>query len=104
MSNTESAKNPPKTDSIPHPFASFDPMAAFAASQQVFQKLAADAQARAQSFADEYAQLEAQMMARAKQAIEMWAQLAQDALAYSAQLSAEARKLGMEAARKMGLQ
>ena len=79
----------------------FDPMAAFAASQQAMHKLFADAQARAHAFAEEYATLEGQLMARAKQAIESWAQLAQDALAYSAQLSAQARKMGLEAARKM---
>jgi hypothetical protein len=78
-----------------------DPMAAFAAAQQSFHKLFADAQTRAQAFAEQYATLETQMLARAKQAIESWAQLAQDALAYSAQLSAQARKLGVETARKM---
>lgn len=103
MSNTETTKNPPKTDSNPNPFASFDPMAAFAASHQTWHKMLTDAQGRAQAFADEYAQLEAQMMARAKQAIETWAQLAQDAIAYSAQLSAQARKIGLEAAKKMGV-
>ena len=96
--------NPPKTDSNANPFASFDPMAAFVASQQAFHKMLADAQTRAQALADEYAQLEAQMIARAKQAIETWAQLAHEALAYSAQLSAEARKLGLDAARKLGVQ
>jgi hypothetical protein len=90
---------PETNSSNSHP--SFDPMAAFAASQQAVHKLFADAQARAQAFAEEYTALEAQMMARAKQAIESWAQLAQDALAYSAQLSAQARKLGLETARKM---
>jgi hypothetical protein len=94
----------PKTDtsSAPHPFAAFDPMAAWNASQQTFHKMIADAQSRAQAFADEYAALEAQMLARAKSAIETWSQLAQEALAYSAQLSAQARKLGLETARKMG--
>jgi hypothetical protein len=52
-------------------------------------------------FVDQFTTLEAQMMSRARQAIEAWAQLAQDALAYSAQLSAQARKLGLETARKM---
>ncbi|HEY1557078.1 MAG TPA: hypothetical protein VGF94_19720, partial [Kofleriaceae bacterium] len=93
MSKTESTATP-----------SFDPMAMFAASQQAFQQMMTDAQGRARAFADEYAQLEAQLVARAKQAIDTWAQLAHDALAYSAQLSAEARKLGVDAARKMGAQ
>lgn len=87
MSNPETTKT-----SSNHPVnPSFDPMAAFAATQQAAQKMM-----------DDYAQLETQLMARAKQAIETWAQLAQDALAYSAQLSAQARKLGLDAARKIG--
>jgi len=90
-----------KPDSIPNPFTTFDPMAAWTASQQAFHKMLTDAQGRAQALADEYAALEAQMISRARQAVETWAQLAQDALSYSAQLSAQARKLGIEAARKI---
>ena len=93
---------PPKSDAVPNPFtAAFDPLAAWHASQQAFTKMMGDAQARTQAFIDEYAALESQMYARAKQAIDTWAQLAQDALTYSAQLSAQARKLGLEAARKI---
>jgi hypothetical protein len=91
-----------KTESPAMP--SFDPMAAFAASQQAVQQMMTDASGRARAFADDYAQLEAQLVARAKQAIDTWAKLAHDALAYSAQLTAEARKLGFDAARKMGVQ
>jgi hypothetical protein len=68
----------------------FDPTMLFAASQQKMQDLM-----------EQYAQLEALAIARARQAIETWAQLAQDALAYSAQLTAQARKLGLDAARKI---
>jgi GAF domain-containing protein len=105
MSKTETT-TPPNSSAkpegaMPFPaFPAFDPYAAWTASQQAFHKLMADAQAQAQAFADEYAQLEAQLVARAKQAIDTWAQLAQDALAYSSQLSAQARKLGLDAARK----
>jgi hypothetical protein len=77
MSKTET----PKTEIPTNPFVTFEP----------FHKMM-----------EEYAALEAQMIARAKAAIETWAQLAQDALAYSAQLSAQARKLGLETAKKMG--
>ena len=87
MSKTET--NPTTPPTTPN----FDP-------QAVWTKMFADAQVRTHAFAEQYAQLEAQMMARAKQAIDTWAQLAQDALAYSAQLSAQARKLGFEAASK----
>jgi hypothetical protein len=99
MSTKTETNSSPKSEI---PFPAFDPMAAWGASQQAFQKMMADAQGRAQAFADEYAQLEAQMYARAKAAIEAWAKLAQDALDYSAQLTAQARKLGFETARKMG--
>jgi hypothetical protein len=63
----------------------------------------ADAHARTKAFADEYATLEAQMIARAQAAIASWAQLAHDAIAYGAQLSQQARKLGVDAARKAGV-
>ncbi len=98
---------PPKADPAINPAnpfnPGFDPMAAWGASQQAFQKMIGDAQGRVQAFANELATLESQMYSRAKQAIETWAQLAQDALQYSAQLSAEARRLGLEAARKMSV-
>ncbi len=94
MSKTETTSTPTSNPVLPKPAFDFDP-------QAMWSKMFSDAQARAQAFADEYAQLEAQMMARAKQAIETWAQLAQDALAYSAQLSAQARKIGLEATKKI---
>jgi hypothetical protein len=102
MTKTETTSTTPKTDSIPtNPFATFDPMAMWTAQQQAFHKLITDAQGRAQAMAEEYAALEAQMVARARQAIETWAQLAQDAISYSSQLTAQARKIGLEAARKI---
>lgn len=106
MSNeTKKPTDPPKaapTAEIPaNPFASFDPMAYWTQSQQAFAKLMSDSYTRAHSFADQYAALETQMIARAQGAVTSWAQLAQDAIAYGAQLSAEARKLGFETVRKM---
>ena len=70
--------------------------------QQLFQKAMTDAHARAQAWAEQYAAFEQMFVARAQGAIQTWAQLAQDAIAYSAQLSAEARKLGLETVRKAG--
>ena len=94
----------PKVEPFPqNPFSSFDPMAYWTQSQQVFQKLVTDSYTRAHSFADQYAALETQMIARAQGAVASWAQLAQDAIAYGAQLSSEARKLGFETARKMSV-
>ena len=104
MQKPETQNPAPKTEATAqNPFASFDPMAAWTTAQQTFHKMFADAAARAQAFGEEYAALEAQMYAKAQAGIANWAQLTQDALAYSAQLSQQARKLGGEAARKMGV-
>jgi hypothetical protein len=91
--------NPNPTN--PFGIPSFDPMSFWAASQQTFQKTMADAFGRTQSFADQYAAFEKDMVTRAQTAVANWAQLTQEAIAYSAQLSAEARKLSMDAYRKM---
>jgi hypothetical protein len=50
----------------------------------------------------QYTQLEQQLVERAHLAVATWAQLANDAISYSARLSVEARKLGAETAKKMG--
>jgi hypothetical protein len=100
MSNQETKTVPPKTET-PNPFTSFDPMTAWTTAQAQLQKMFADAQTRAQAFAAEYAALEKQMYARAQAGVANWAQLAQDAIAYSQQLAEQARKLGLDAARKM---
>ena len=94
-----SSKEGPKLD---HPFAGFDPMTAWTHGQQVVHQLVTDAMQRMTTFADEYAALEAQMFARAQGAVANWAQVAQDAIAYSAQLSMQARKIGLDTARKFG--
>jgi hypothetical protein len=103
MSKTETTQTA-KTDSIPNPFASFDAMATWTAAQQAFQNMLTEAHSRATAMSAEYAGVEAQLVARAQAAVASWAQLAQDAIAYTAQLSAQARKLGIETARKMGAQ
>lgn len=110
----------PKAEPAANPFASmfgaFDPMAYWTQSQQAFQKLVSDAAwmqpqqamqklvgdavGRAQAFADHYATMENHMVSRAHAAVASWAQMTQDAIAYAAQLSAEARKLGLETLRK----
>lgn len=83
------------------PSAGFDPMAAWTQVQQSFHEMMKGAHDRAKTFTEEYATLEAQMFTRARTAIESWAQLANDAVGYSAELSAQARKLGLETARKV---
>ena len=76
---------------------SFDPMGYWAAAQQQFTKLAADAQGRAASFAEQCAAMESQLVVRTQQAIATFAQMTSDALGYVTQLSAEARKLAVVA-------
>jgi hypothetical protein len=81
-------------------FATFDPMTAWTTGQAAFQQMMTDAMTRFASFSDDVAALEHQMLSRAQGAVASWAQLTQDAIAYGAQLSAQARKLGLETARK----
>ena len=103
MSTTETKTTAPKTETPASAFAAvtafpqmgaFDPMAAWS-------KLVAESLARMTSFADHYAGLEAQMMTRAQGAVASWAQMSHDAIAYSGQLSAEARKWGEGAWKKL---
>lgn len=106
MSNDTKTKETPKTDpsaAAPNPFAAFDPTGVWAQAQANFQKMITEAYGRVQVWSDEYAAMESQMLARANGAIDTWAKLAHDTLAYSSQLSAQARKLGFEAARKAGV-
>ena len=84
-------------------FAQFDPMAAWTTAQANFTKMMNEAFERAQAWADELATVETQMYKRAQAAVDTWAQLARDSFAYSAQLSAQMMKLGVEAARKAGV-
>ena len=83
-------------------FAGADPMKAWEQTQQAWQKMFTDAQGQAQKWADEYANVEKQLFIRATQAVDTWSQLAKDSIAYTEQLSAQARKLGFDAARKAG--
>ena len=123
MSNEKTQNTPkietPKADAakpgFTPPFMAFDPMQvwtigqqawqstqqAWQASQEAFQKMIGDAFGRSQAFGDEFAAMEAQMVQRAHDAVDQWAKLAHDTINYGTQLSAQARKLGVETARKM---
>jgi hypothetical protein len=79
-----------------------NPMGAWTAAQTQFQKMMADSFVKTQAWSDEYAATEAEMTKRAHGAIDTWAQLAHDTINYTAQLSAQARKLSFDAARKAG--
>lgn len=105
MSTTETKTAAPKTETSKteaNPFAafaSFAPIGAFD-PMAIWTKLVTESTARMHAFADQCAGLEAQMMTRASGAVATWAQMTQDALAYTGQLSAEARKLGFDAMKK----
>ena len=100
--STEQKTAKPESPRSDNPFTSFDPNAYWATVQQAFQRMTADAQGRAQAFADQYSAFEAQLVQRAQGAVATWAQITQDAIAYGAQLSAETRKIGLDAYRKAG--
>jgi hypothetical protein len=82
-------------------FANFDPMAAWTQGQQAFAQMMTDAFGRMTSFAEEYAALESQFVTRAQGAVQNWAQLTSDAIAYGAQLASQARKSSLENAKKL---
>lgn len=106
MSNEAKNTAPKSTPVAENPFqtfAAFDPMALWSQGQAQMQKLMGDATARWQAFADQYAQIEHQVSSHAQTAVTNWAQLAKDAIAYGVQLSAEARKLSIETAKKLGV-
>ncbi len=79
-----------------------NPFAAWTQGPAAFQKIVGDSFVRAQAWSDEYVAQETQMTSKAHGAIDTWAQLAHDTINYTAQLSAQARKLSVEAARKAG--
>jgi hypothetical protein len=104
MANPETTKIPPAASTNPFTaLPSFDPMAMWAQSQAAFTKMINDSLTRWQSFGDQYASVEAQVANHANTAVTQWAQLAKDAIAYGQSLSAEARKLTVETAKKMGV-
>ncbi len=83
-------------------YAALDPMGYWASFRQAMGAAQAQASAQAGKLDAQYADLEAQLVDRAQTAVATWAQLANDAIAYGAKLSVEARKLGADAAKKMG--
>jgi hypothetical protein len=93
-----STTNPiPTTPKLP----TFDPMAMWTQGQQAFHQMMADAFGRMTSFAEEYSAMESQLVTRTQGAVQNWAQLTADAIAYSAQLSTQARKAGLDNVKKM---
>jgi len=106
MSNEAKTTANTKTETPQTPFqipAAFDPMQFWTQGQAQMLKMMTDATARWQSFGDQYAAIEQQVASHATKAVNDWAQLAKDAIAYGVQLSSEARKLSVETAKKMGV-
>ena len=103
MANTETPKTAPSSSTPFSTLPNFDPMAMWAQGQAAFTKMMNDSLTRWQSFGDQYASVEAQVSGHAHTAVTQWAQLAKDAISYGQQLSAEARKLSVETAKKMGV-
>jgi hypothetical protein len=97
--NTQTTSIPPAANH--NPFVGFDPMTAWTQGQAAFHQMMADAFGRMSSFAEQYASMESQFVTRAQGAVSNWAQLTTDAIAYGAQLSAQARKAGLENAQKL---
>ena len=105
MANTETKTTNTKTEtSTPNAtFASFDPMGIWTQGQQAWTTMINESMTRWQSFADQFASVEAQVQSHAQTAVTQWSQLAKDAIAYGAQLTAEARKLSVEMPRRCGV-
>jgi hypothetical protein len=93
-------QNPFANNPFMSAFSGFDPAGAWGVAQQTWQKMFSDSMTRAQAWADEYASIEKQMFDRANEAVDTWTKLAHDTISYSQQLTAQARKIGFDAARK----
>ena len=77
-----------------------DPMGNFEKAWDVWRKMTDDSIARMSAFYAEMDKVEAKNLERAEQAMNEAAKLTKDTLAYGAQLSAEWRKLSLDAIQK----
>lgn len=82
--------------------AALDPMGYWSSFRDAMTSARTNSAAYAGKLDSQYAELEQQLVERAHLAVATWAQLANDAINYGARLSTEARKLGADAAKKMG--
>lgn len=85
-------------------WATLDPMQLWTTGQAAFGRMMSEAMGRAAALGEHAAGVEQQLVERAQGAVDAWAKLGHDALAYGAQLSAEARRLSLETAKKLGWQ
>lgn len=97
--STEQTASPATPFTLP----TMDPMALWAESQAQFANMMSAALGRWQSVGEQYTSVEARATTHAQHAVANWAQLAKEAIAYAGQLATEARKLSLEAAKKMGV-
>ena len=83
-------------------YAALDPMGYWSSFRDAMTTARASTAGYADKLDAQYAEIEQQLVERAHLAVATWAQLANDAITYGARLSTEARKLGADAAKKMG--
>ncbi|MCX5743113.1 MAG: hypothetical protein NT062_11535 [Proteobacteria bacterium] len=70
-------------------------------AQQQMMSMWTDAASHGERLANQYAVVEKDLVARTQSTMAGWSQMAQDAVAYGAQLSTEGRKFGADTAKKM---
>lgn len=93
-----------QASSMADKFAVLDPMGYWSSFRDAMSSAHARNAEMAGKLDAQYVEMEQQLVERAHLAVATWAQLANDAISYGARLSTEARKLGADAAKKMGAQ
>lgn len=83
-------------------YAALDPMGYWSSFRDAMTAARTQSAGVADKLDAQYSELEQQLVERAHLAVATWAQLANDAISYGSRLSTEARKLGADAAKKMG--
>ncbi len=83
-------------------FSALDPMGYWSTFREAMTSARTQSAGVADKLDAQYTELEQQLVERAHLAVATWAQLANDAISYGTRPSTEARKLGADAAKKMG--
>jgi hypothetical protein len=83
-------------------FSALDPMGYWSSFRDAITNARTQSAGVADKLDSHYAEVETQLVERAHLAVATWAQLANDAISYGSRLSTEARKLGADAAKKVG--
>ncbi len=91
-----------QTASMTDKFSALDPMGYWSTFREAMTTARTQSAGVADKLDTQYSEIEQQLVERAHLAVATWAQLANDAISYGTRLSTEARKLGGDAAKKMG--